>query len=193
MGKPKPPVDISILEQERDDLWKSINESSPLGCVLLATSHIEKSLASILHRFFIADSSIPGKLLSFEEGPLGSLGSRNDMAFALGLIDEPIYKNLLCIGTIRNKFAHSHTAIDFTSMEIATLCGQLTIPPIIVDGEVRQMRAVKAPFSTMDESRILFVAVVVEAIFKLAKIADAVEPRKKANNLWAHVYTTPPT
>ncbi len=60
-------------------------------------------------------------------GPLSTFASRVDLAYALDVISEPVYKDLLIIKTIRNQFAHSTNPIDFCSPEIAKNCANLQL------------------------------------------------------------------
>lgn len=53
----------------------------------------------------------------YERSPLGSLGSRILIAYALGIINEDTRRNLDILRNIRNAFAHSVSTVEFTSPE----------------------------------------------------------------------------
>jgi DNA-binding MltR family transcriptional regulator len=55
------------------------------------------------------------------EGPLESFGAKIEVAYAFELIDDDIYQDPQVIREIRNEFAHSITAVSFTSPEILKL------------------------------------------------------------------------
>jgi DNA-binding MltR family transcriptional regulator len=64
----------------------------------------------------------------FKTGALESFSRCAKMAYTLGLIPEPAFKNLEVIGSIRNKFAHHPNLIDFDHPEIIKFCIKLTLP-----------------------------------------------------------------
>lgn len=74
-----------------------------------------------------------GKL--FEElfrdgGALGSPKTRAQVAFAIGLVDEPALKDLLTVLKIRNAFAHLLEADSFAEQRIAALSANLALPDL---------------------------------------------------------------
>jgi len=63
----------------------------------------------------------------FEEyGPLGNIRSRIDVAYALEVIDTPMYKDLVMMNKIRVKFAHSLNERKFGDTDIADLLYKLS-------------------------------------------------------------------
>lgn len=63
-------------------------------------------------------------------GALGSPKTRAQVAFAIGLIDEPALKDLLTVLKIRNAFAHLLEADSFEEQRIAALAGNLALPDL---------------------------------------------------------------
>jgi len=61
-------------------------------------------------------------------GALGSPKTRAQVAFAIGLLDEPALKDLLTVLKIRNAFAHLLEADSFAEQRIAALAGNLALP-----------------------------------------------------------------
>lgn len=122
----KPPLNIVALNSECRDLYEAINHESPLPCVLISVSYIEKCLAALLAKIFI-EGDTSNKMLH-HTGMIGELNSRAKLAYCLGIIDKAIFNNLTRIGEIRNVFAHSHLSLTFDDPEIALLCKALTFP-----------------------------------------------------------------
>jgi DNA-binding MltR family transcriptional regulator len=58
-------------------------------------------------------------------GPLSSLASRIDMAFALGVVSGDMRDDMNSIREIRNTFAHSKRILHFNDPEIAERCKKL--------------------------------------------------------------------
>ena len=60
-------------------------------------------------------------------GPLGSFSSKIDLSYMMNLISDDAYKDLLCLKSIRNDFAHH---LDFDSFDIQSIkdrCNNLQI------------------------------------------------------------------
>jgi len=118
---------IEDLSQESEALFKVMNEEPDMACVLIGTSYLEQTLASLLERFFI-DSDTARKLLDSRGGALGSFQSRADTSYCLGLIPKSLYQNLCVVGEIRNKFAHSYLSLSLDDSEIVGMIESLTSP-----------------------------------------------------------------
>jgi len=115
---------VENLSEDTSKFFDVLNESNDLAVVLVAASYIDASLAALLYRFFI-ESSVSDKLLDVQGGALGSFTSRCDAAYALALINKPMYQDLIKIAEIRNEFAHYHLALDFQAPNVSRLCGDL--------------------------------------------------------------------
>src|SRR5687768_16031576 len=95
------------LSEDTQQFFDVLNGSSDLVVVLVAASYIDASLAALLHKFLV-ESSVSSKLLDPRGGALGTFAAKLDAAYALGLIDKPLYKDLCKIAEIRNEVAHHH-------------------------------------------------------------------------------------
>jgi len=115
---------IEQLSTETKALFNVLNDSDDLSVILVATSFLDLSLASILKRRLL-DNSGTDRLLDSRTGALGSFAVRTDACYALGLVKKPIYKDLLKIAEIRNMIAHHHLALSFQAEGIAKLCKEL--------------------------------------------------------------------
>jgi hypothetical protein len=139
--KRKPIPEIEQLSSESVQLYGVLNNESDLGCVLIASSYLDYSLASLLKRYFV-ESTLVNKLLDPPGGTVSTFAGRSDLAYCLGLIPKGLYRNLDTVGKIRNAFAHSYLSLTLDSDEIAPLVDSF-IPPtlnhtIVVDDEVTQ-------------------------------------------------------
>jgi DNA-binding MltR family transcriptional regulator len=115
---------IEKLSAESKELFGVLNEGEDLSVILVATSFLDLSLASILKRRLL-DNSATVRLLDSRTGALGSFVMRADACYALGLLEKPIYKDLLKIAEIRNMIAHHHLALSFQAEDVAKLCKEL--------------------------------------------------------------------
>lgn len=139
----KPLLGIEALEVETRDLFHAINKEAALPCVLVSTSFLDECLRSILGRFLVKGKTSE-KILDPRGGILGSFSSRTDLCYALGLISKNLFSNLKQVGTIRNRFAHSHLSLSFDDPEITKMCGSLTFP--FVNKQDESGKTVKVPY-----------------------------------------------
>jgi DNA-binding MltR family transcriptional regulator len=112
------PMDVT------NEMMKALGEGTPLACALIASANLENALGQLFRNLLIVDKVSDG-LLDDHSSVLGTFSAKSDMAYCLGLIDVITYKNLNFIRKIRNKFAHSHKAIDFDDREITGYCSSL--------------------------------------------------------------------
>jgi DNA-binding MltR family transcriptional regulator len=77
-------------------------------------------VARLLHRYFVSVQAAE-KLLG-QAGALGTFASRIDLAFALGLVPEPTYKDLHTVREIGNYFAHHIEASTFDKSPVKDWC-----------------------------------------------------------------------
>ena len=69
-------------------------------------------------------------------GPLGNFKTKNQIAYAIGLYDEPMYKDINKIVKIRNAFAHKPGVRSFDDQPVCDFTKELTLPeqyPILPD------------------------------------------------------------
>lgn len=132
MGK-RTILPVENLSADTEKFFDVLNKSSDLGVVLVATSYLDASLGALLHKFLIT-SSISDKLLDVRGGPLGTFSARSDAAYALALIERPLYQDLVKIAEIRNEFAHHHLEHDFQAPVVSELCSKLGYVESLRDG-----------------------------------------------------------
>ena len=127
---PKQVLPVEELSKDARAVFKSVNrEESDLACALILTAFLEQGLGSLLANRFV-ESSVPEKLLQPGRGILGTLQSRIDVAYTLGLITKGMFTNLCKVAEIRNVFAHSHIDVKFEDPRIQPQCEELELPEL---------------------------------------------------------------
>ena len=168
--------DVAQLSADAPSLMDLFNEGSDLVCVLVSTSYLDAALVSLLQRHLV-----PGKTsaaLLEAEGALGTLASRTDAAYCLGLIPKTLYQNARLIGQVRNRFAHNHLAIDFQDPQAAELVRKLALPSLVggdPDGMVLRMAATPRSHYTI---------VAAGMILRLLNLATELEQRSPSSQPW---------
>jgi hypothetical protein len=108
---------------EDNGFYREIEVESDRGAVILTASRLDYILGEMLQRFLVP-SKHSQTLFKGESAPLSSFSARIKMAYALGLISEPEYKNCDIIRKIRNDFAHKfELRFSFEDRRVKDLCG----------------------------------------------------------------------
>lgn len=97
---------------------------------LLGGAYLDHILeAAIRSRFCELDVETDRLLFSATDGGvLSAFATKARIAFALGLIDGAILKDVLAIARVRNLFAHTSHRIDFGHPLVQAECGPLLVP-----------------------------------------------------------------
>lgn len=133
MGKAKL-VKFEELNSNTQAVYDVLNGENDLPCILIGTNFLDQLLASLVEQTFIK-SSVAQKMLNSNGGCIGTFSARADLAYCLEIINKKQYQDLVAIGEIRNKFAHSHLALSFMDQEIMEKCGKLVAWQIFTFGE----------------------------------------------------------
>lgn len=128
---------IEQLSKEIQELYDVLNEEGDLPVILVGASFLDASLSSILETKFIS-SSVAGKILDSRGGALGSFSARADVCYLLGLIDKPLYSDLLKIAEIRNEIAHHHLALSFAADSVKKMCEELSYVSTLTAGKTNE-------------------------------------------------------
>jgi DNA-binding MltR family transcriptional regulator len=183
--KAKIPRIEELSERSQALLEIMYGEEPDMACVLIGTSYLEQTLASLLERFFIKGNTVK-KLLNPGGGTLGSFQSRADVGYCLGLIPKSLYQNLRVVGEIRNKFAHSYLSLSLDDPEIAGMIEKLTFP-IFKEVVTAEDRAHNQDYfsARVTNSRERFKLVVVMMVNRLLLTGLSVEHRPGQLKGWA--------
>ena len=174
------------LSEDSRQLYDVLNEESDVACVLIGTSYLDQTLASLLERYFI-ESKITAKFLH-PHGPLGSLNSRSELGYCLGLISKAFNNNVSHIAEIRNKFAHRHLLLTFETEEITTIIEKLTPPKVTysfaIDENGRRQEWA-GPFSDCRSPRDKFNFIVIMMVNSLLLSSLAMKHRPRKGEGWS--------
>jgi DNA-binding MltR family transcriptional regulator len=112
---------VWILDKYDDETIKQLDRHDDRSAAILAAACLEDRLEQVLRTAFEPHKTIVDAMLK-GYGPLASFKSKIDLCFALGMIDENLYKIMNRNKEIRNEFAHRPQAKTFQSQRIADLC-----------------------------------------------------------------------
>jgi mannitol operon repressor len=115
---------FDMLLSTAEDLAKFVDElkrESDRGLALVAAALIDDRLLETLRGFFVANAASP-RLLDEGNAAIGSLSSRTDACFALGLIDDFEYAEIGLLRKVRNEFAHAKHGMSFKDERVKGLC-----------------------------------------------------------------------
>jgi len=119
------PLPPEALSADGDHFYALLNDAEDVSAVVVGVSYLDACLASLLSKSF-RKSSTSEQLLDSRSGPLGSFSARAGLAYALGLISKPIFRDLQVLAELRNEVAHHHFAIDFSAPSILSHLNRLT-------------------------------------------------------------------
>jgi DNA-binding MltR family transcriptional regulator len=102
------------------------DHSSDRTAAILGATIIENALRLALLACFRPEEKDHKGLFEGATGPLATFSSRIEIAYALRIFGPKTLSDLQCIKVIRNSFAHSLMTMDFTLVEIITVCDALT-------------------------------------------------------------------
>lgn len=132
------PIKLEDLSGDTKAVFETLNEGSDLTCVLIGTSYLAELLANTLKVSFI-ESRVSEKLLDPQRGAIGGFATRADLAYCLGLISKTVYRDLVKVAEIRNKFAHNHLALDFGDISVRNKCDELESWRFVLLGEKEEV------------------------------------------------------
>ena len=112
-------VDDNHKYPDLGKLVKEISAESDRGAVIISVAVLEGLLGEIIVTYLQNGNEIEDTLGPF--GPLGSLNTRADMCFGLGLISKKERTAIKKIQKIRNEFAHV-LSVNFDREDISDRC-----------------------------------------------------------------------
>ena len=124
-------IHVDQAEKERRSVFRQLAAESDRGAALVGCSVLEESLEQLLRSRMsgAADTKhIDGLFSGY--GPLATFAAKSSLCYALGFIDEAVFRDLEIIRRIRNRFAHDHASSEFfDSATFQQLCAiQPTYP-----------------------------------------------------------------
>lgn len=121
---------ISIAEPQLEYIADELAAQTDRGAAIIACALLDDLLSDVLKARLILTGRTADRLFSHENnGVLASLSAKIDIAFAVGVVSPGVKDSLHVIRRIRNRFAHSTTALKFDDQEIASWCSTLSHVP----------------------------------------------------------------
>jgi hypothetical protein len=128
-------VDFNEVTRRALDGTQLLHRESARGCVLVGGAVLDEILGALLRAFLIRDEGVGDALLTSPNAPLATFSSRIRACRGLGIVSDPLYRDLERIRNIRNEAAHfdrrGDRGLDFSfeSPSVGDRCRALvTIP-----------------------------------------------------------------
>ncbi|WP_394766725.1 MltR family transcriptional regulator [uncultured Paludibaculum sp.] len=98
---------------------------SDRAAAILAVSFVENRITDLLLQFMVERP----KVADMFEGdrPLATLSAKISLAFALGLLPPNVHADLGLLRKLRNQFAHSDVAVQFSDSPARDWCSALSL------------------------------------------------------------------
>ena len=123
--KPLPIVPDTI------DALNEMDSGDDRTCAIIGLAFLENNFAlAIMTRLRTLDNSEQRELFDEPKSLLSGFSGKIVMGYVLGLYDKKVKNDLICLNTIRNRFAHRVEIRSFDNDEINVLCDALTYPTI---------------------------------------------------------------
>lgn len=119
---------ISPTSEELQEVWRSLREGSPITTAILAAGIVEHELETALRACFSRSDDETWKLLTNDNGPLGTFNQKIIAAYGFGIVDDTVKHALDSIRQIRNVFAHTKRLIDFDHELIVQELKKVSLP-----------------------------------------------------------------
>lgn len=139
------------LKDVFDDHLRELYRDAHIGRVLTICALLEDVLkTSLTSKMVLLSSDISGRIFG-GNGPLSTISSRIDLAYALGLLSKEMRRDLHLVRKIRNDFAHTSEKINFESERVVNLCKLLKPDMEATDAEKTFTEATIAPMKHLLE------------------------------------------
>ncbi len=155
-------------------LDKDIKGDSDRAAAITLAAYLESLLEDVLHQQFVNLSKGEYKEVFGGDGPLATIESKLNIAYAMGLIDKNDKVELKLAFRIRNRFAHDFFKSNFSDFRIVELCNNLKTPE-----RLSKMTDMDLSFGGIEpESRLLYTQTFLyywAVLHELLKASSAVE------------------
>lgn len=121
---------VGTSREKLDQFLSVLSKEVDRGAALTAAAFAEEMLDNIL-RSFLADVPETKELTTGFAAPIGTLAAKAKLAYALGLLDDELYKSINTVRKIRNEFAHQWKPMSFDMQSIHDLVSALPSHPIL--------------------------------------------------------------
>lgn len=107
-------LDSKLNEDERAAFY---DHSSERAMAIVLGTIVENHLTRLLRLLMLRDEDIARELFH-PSGPIGPFGTKIRLAYMLRIIEPELYRDIIVVNRIRNKFAHDLTAVTFEDQQI---------------------------------------------------------------------------
>jgi hypothetical protein len=113
--KDKKPFDEKLTKDEIEAFYDALRDRDR---AIVLSAIAENHLTSLLQLLMLRhEKEISGQLFN-PSGPLGPFGTKIRVAYMLRIIPPEVYKDLILVSKIRNKFAHDLSVKSFDDQKI---------------------------------------------------------------------------
>ena len=153
-----------------DPLWLELTGLSDRTAAIVATALMEDKLGDAIRARLLQDKDTLNKLFK-PTGAIGSLGTKADLAFLLGIFSKETRDDIAVAAGIRNKFAHWSTSTHFEIKDIRKACEEITFLRRLPDADRMGWTSVASPFPNgyARYSFIAFAVLVSDILMQLAE------------------------
>ena len=127
-----------LKHQAEIDAYYLSDSAQPRAAGVMWPALVERRVDSLFEAALRPDKKNYDELFQ-PSAALGNYGAKVKLAYMLGWIHEDIYRDLLILAKIRNRFAHAIEAKDFSDQKITTFLGNMKvykfIPGILEDAK----------------------------------------------------------
>lgn len=114
---------------ELQHLVSELSRDDDRALAIVALAMIDEALSiRISVAMAVEAATVDTLLFKAGSGPLGTLSSRIDLLFCLGLLTEEERRNLHLMRKIRNEFAHDTASLSFQTPSVINRVGELRGP-----------------------------------------------------------------
>ena len=110
-------------QEKYNEVIAHFHDETDRSAGILGAEYVNQTLAEVLTQYLVDDDSVGGLFVGY--GPLSTFSARIDVAFASGLLNSVLRRELHLIRKIRNHFAHHPLETSFDSSPVKDLCSHL--------------------------------------------------------------------
>ena len=114
---------------DAQELLAELNGANERACAVVGAARLDDLLRELLEAYIVEDRDARNQLygVANPQAMFREFGTKTAVAYAVGLIDDDLCRELRKIGDIRNYFAHRWRS-SFDDAPIKKLCSSLSIP-----------------------------------------------------------------
>jgi hypothetical protein len=119
----------SIRNQYDVEVWQEIEATSDRIMAIVSAAFIEERLADAIKLRLLRDPKQLKKLFD-PDGALGAYEAKVALGYLLNIYVDETRRNLMAIGSIRNRFAHRSRIAIFDHKDLEPFFKEITLPTV---------------------------------------------------------------